>query len=435
MLWYSYLGPDVLGGFDNYKYSAKDTSPLSNYVCHPFWNRVVKLCPRWVAPNLLTLVGFICCVGHNALTAVYDYNYDANCLPRADHDPIPGFVWFFVAVLLFLSHTLDGIDGKQARRTGTSSPLGELFDHGCDAWATVFICGTFYSVFGRNYDGYSISELRMYTILWSIFLSFHMSHWEKYLTGVMYLPWSYDISMLGGTILYLITSFAGYELWKYKLPGEMSCGPIMEAMIYIGIYFLSFPLTLWHIRDSYRERTGKMRSFFEAVRPLVSFFLAMAACLAWAIYSPNDVFHNDVRCFFYMSGTLYANMSCRLIVAQMSNSRCELINYLLYPLLAAVALSLALPGLGFGLAGELFLLYGLSLLATAVHLHYGACVVRQMCDHFRIEAFRIPGGDKRGEHRLLPTEAPKDADDDNVDESESGDEDSGVGRENLYPLP
>ena len=100
----------------------------------------------------------------------------------------------------------------QARRTGTSSPLGELFDHGCDAWATVFICGTFYSVFGRNYDGYSISELRMYTILWSIFLSFHMSHWEKYLTGVMYLPWSYDISMLGGTILYLITSVAGYEV-------------------------------------------------------------------------------------------------------------------------------------------------------------------------------------------------------------------------------
>ena len=59
-----------------------------------------------------------------------------------------------MAVLLFLSHTLDGIDGKQARRTGTSSPLGELFDHGCDAWATVFICGTFYSVFGRDCDGY-----------------------------------------------------------------------------------------------------------------------------------------------------------------------------------------------------------------------------------------------------------------------------------------
>ena len=29
----------------------------------------------------------------------------------------------------------------------------------------------------------------------------------------------------------------------------------------------------------------------------------------------------------------------------MSNTRCELVNYLLYPLFAAVALSLALPGM------------------------------------------------------------------------------------------
>jgi phosphatidylglycerophosphate synthase len=37
---------------------------------------------------------------------------------------------------LFLYQTLDAIDGKQARRTGSSSPLGELFDHGCDAVST-----------------------------------------------------------------------------------------------------------------------------------------------------------------------------------------------------------------------------------------------------------------------------------------------------------
>ena len=29
--------------------------------------------------------------------------------------------------------TLDAVDGKQARRTNTSSPLGQLFDHGVDA--------------------------------------------------------------------------------------------------------------------------------------------------------------------------------------------------------------------------------------------------------------------------------------------------------------
>ena len=34
---------------------------------------------------------------------------------------------------LFIYQSLDAIDGKQARRTNTSTPLGELFDHGCDS--------------------------------------------------------------------------------------------------------------------------------------------------------------------------------------------------------------------------------------------------------------------------------------------------------------
>lgn len=37
---------------------------------------------------------------------------------------------------LFIYQSLDAIDGKQARRTNSSSPLGELFDHGCDSLST-----------------------------------------------------------------------------------------------------------------------------------------------------------------------------------------------------------------------------------------------------------------------------------------------------------
>ncbi len=36
-------------------------------------------------------------------------------------------------ICLFAYQSLDSIDGKQARRTGMAGPLGELFDHGCDA--------------------------------------------------------------------------------------------------------------------------------------------------------------------------------------------------------------------------------------------------------------------------------------------------------------
>jgi ethanolaminephosphotransferase len=42
-------------------------------------------------------------------------------------------IYFSWAIGLWFYQSLDAIDGKQARRTGTSGPLGELFDHCCDA--------------------------------------------------------------------------------------------------------------------------------------------------------------------------------------------------------------------------------------------------------------------------------------------------------------
>lgn len=92
------------------------------------------------------------------------------------------------------SFVSDGIDGKQARRTQTSGPLGELFDHGLDSWTAMLITVCMYSVFGRT--DHSVSPLRMYFILWNVFVNFYLSHWEKYNTGVLFLPWGYDASML-----------------------------------------------------------------------------------------------------------------------------------------------------------------------------------------------------------------------------------------------
>ena len=52
-MYYSYLGPQILSGFDSYKYSSKDTSPLSNYVMHPFWNQVRR---KEQSAGLLTFI-------------------------------------------------------------------------------------------------------------------------------------------------------------------------------------------------------------------------------------------------------------------------------------------------------------------------------------------------------------------------------------------
>lgn len=88
----------------------------------------------------------------------------------------------------------DGVDGKQARRTNSSTPLGELFDHGLDSWSCVYFVVTVYSIFGRGPSGVSVFVL--YLLLWVVLFSFILSHWEKYNTGVLFLPWGYDISQV-----------------------------------------------------------------------------------------------------------------------------------------------------------------------------------------------------------------------------------------------
>lgn len=90
--------------------------------------------------------------------------------------------------------SVDGVDGKQARRTNSSTPLGELFDHGLDSWACIFFVATVYSVFGRGESGVGVATL--YYILWVVLFSFILSHWEKYNTGILFLPWGYDMSQV-----------------------------------------------------------------------------------------------------------------------------------------------------------------------------------------------------------------------------------------------
>ena len=124
---FRYYSTKTLRGFDSYKYRALDTSPLSIYVMHPFWDRTVTLAPLWLAPNMLTFLGFLLAASNFLITCYYDWYFYASSPTHPEVNPIPRWVWFVLLVFHFGSHTLDGIDGKQAKRTKTSSPLGELF--------------------------------------------------------------------------------------------------------------------------------------------------------------------------------------------------------------------------------------------------------------------------------------------------------------------
>ena len=223
----------------------------------------MPLCPRWLAPNVLTLTGFVALLVQSSLFAAHDFSFYGSCTDervqcapsnvanltqrhaafQANVRPrhaaqligtvcscIPAWVWLASAVCQFLAHTLDAIDGKQARRTGSSSPLGELFDHGIDSWAALFLPLAIFSIFGRS-EAFGLPVARLYALLWVILFSFIVTHWEKYNTGVLFLPWSCDASQVAMTLAFLATYFLGMDVWRHTF-GSVNLALFFELFTY-----------------------------------------------------------------------------------------------------------------------------------------------------------------------------------------------------------
>jgi len=382
---YKYLGRDHLNGLNEYKYNAVDTSPLSIYVMQPFWNRCVELFPRWFAPNLMTFIGFLLLVVNFVIFSIYDFYFTESLA-------IPSWIWLVAAICQFCSHQLDGMDGKQARRTKSSSALGELFDHGVDSWACFLFPVCIFSVLSK--DNYGFSPMAMHLLLWTIYLSFIDSHWEKYNTKVLFLPWSYDASMLVMTITYLVAYFFTPSIFRVDFPFlNVPLTRLVEVVWPLFAIGTSVPISIRHIQESYRTGSGYNRTSYEAVRPLISPLILFVSSTWWAIGSPHRIMHQESRIFFSAVGATFSNIACRLVVAQMTSTRSDGINTFLYLFVPIQIFSV------YGMLNkrmEYFLLFLYNLLAILAHLHYAICVVRQICDHLGIYAFKITS---RPEHK------------------------------------
>lgn len=142
-----------------------------------FWNPVatylVSKTPDYVAPNTLTMIGFV----HAIAPMVIMYCFCG----MAMYGDLP--LWFLILQFycFLMYRMLDEMDGKQARKTGNSSPLGLIFDHGCDCFAA----GISIICFGRALQvGNNILGQIYYIGLYS---SFHFTTLEEYYTGILYL--------------------------------------------------------------------------------------------------------------------------------------------------------------------------------------------------------------------------------------------------------
>lgn len=62
--------------------------------------------PRWLAPNLITFVGFLCTVASFILLCYYDYYYYASSSNYPEYVTIPKYVFTLIGILIFVAYTL-----------------------------------------------------------------------------------------------------------------------------------------------------------------------------------------------------------------------------------------------------------------------------------------------------------------------------------------
>mmetsp|Transcript_4410 Transcript_4410/g.9560 ORF Transcript_4410/g.9560 Transcript_4410/m.9560 type:complete len:428 (-) Transcript_4410:815-2098(-) len=151
----------------NHKYKPGHYTFLDNLL-NPIWTQLTNLLPMWLAPNAVTVLGGMHCGLSYAATWYYSPNFDT---------PLPDWVVFLSGYCTIAYYTFDCMDGKQARRTGQSSPLGQLFDHGIDC-----ICNLAHVSTNAGYLMVGGSSW-FFVLQISVFLAFFMAQWEEYHTG------------------------------------------------------------------------------------------------------------------------------------------------------------------------------------------------------------------------------------------------------------
>lgn len=125
-----------------------------------------------MAPNLLTGIGFLI----NFATVLPLLLLDTKLEGVA-----PSWLYLIAAAGFFIYQSLDAIDGKQARRTGSANQLGELFDHGCDAISMFLILTSGASAVGLH--DYPISFLMFVVLLNQVNFVYH---WQTFVCGTLH---------------------------------------------------------------------------------------------------------------------------------------------------------------------------------------------------------------------------------------------------------
>ncbi|XP_039451898.1 cholinephosphotransferase 1 isoform X5 [Culex pipiens pallens] len=353
-----------------HKYSCTSVS-LLDPILQPWWCWLVARVPLWLAPNLITIVG----LAVNILTTLILIYYS----PDGRSEP-PRWASALCALGLFVYQSLDAIDGKQARRTNSSTPLGELFDHGCDSISTVFVAlSACISVQLGFYPRW------MFFQCFCAMTLFYCAHWQTYVSGTLRFG-KIDVTEAQCTIIaiHLISAVFGPGIWMTKIVGDFELWNSMSVMtIVCGSWALLQFFAV--IQAGGVGKNGSTVAGTSVLSPIIPFLFVVVPAYVISQKSPDHIYENHPALYIMAFGMITAKVTNRLVVAHMTKSEME---YLDWGLIGPLCLFLNQYFNCF--LSEYWVLWFAMLWCTFDLIRYCGQVCLEICAYLKIELFRIP---------------------------------------------
>ncbi|XP_073813697.1 choline/ethanolaminephosphotransferase 1 bbc isoform X3 [Musca autumnalis] len=364
------LSPQQLKKLSEHKYSCTNSSLMDPWL-QPWWNWLVSKTPLWLAPNLITIVG----LAVNIVTTLILVAY----APEGTAPP-PRWTCLLCAVGLFIYQSLDSIDGKQARRTNTSSPLGELFDHGCDSISTVFVAlSACISCQLGHYPNWLFFQCFCAIGL------FYCAHWQTYVSGTLRFG-KIDVTEAQFTIIgiHMVSFFFGPDIWMTKIFGNLELWSTLCLMTLVcGLWSLRYIFTV--ILAGGVGKNGSTVAGTSVLSPSIPLTLVVLPAFIIAQKSPENIFTEHSSLYIIAFGMVAAKVTNKLVIAHMTKAEMEYLDW-----------SLLGPGLLFlnqyfnCVVPEIWLLWFTLIWGIQDLVRYCSQVCLEICAHLNIQLFTIP---------------------------------------------
>lgn len=312
----------------------------------------------------------------------------------------PGWLYFSFAFGLFMYQTMDNVDGKQARRTGTSSGLGELFDHGIDS-----LNCTLASLLEVAAIGLGTSFAGVFTALCPC-LPMFFSTWETYHTHTLYLGYINGPTegLLIACAIMITSGIFGTEVWNLPIAsifggnvpglalllGESSVRDLWVAVIAIALLATHIPFCILNVVQARRSQGLPVAPVFLELAPMGVFTVTIITWLGSPYSSLME--DNHLVLFCCTMAFVFGRLTTKMILAHLTRQPFPFWTVMLWPLVGGAALT-NLPRLGFpqlGATWELYYLWAYFFFAAVVYFRWAYVVINAITSFLGINALTIP---------------------------------------------